>query len=109
MATVDRNADLYGTAAGNNFAVGGAWTWHHPGSAWQYSASARQQRLRGGQVQQLDGWLSNVAVMRALSRHSAIQLSYTYLNNSGTYLGAGRDIAVQAIQFAVLWQEQAFR
>ena len=109
MATVDRNADLYGTAAGYTLAVGGAWTWHHPASAWQYTASLRQQRMRGGVVQELDGWLGTVGIQRALNRHSAMQLSYTYLQNSGTYLGAARDISVQAIQFSVLWQEQPTR
>ncbi len=65
--------------------------------------------MKGGWVQQLDGWIGTVSVLRMLNRHSAVQVSYSYLHNSGTYLGSARDISVQAIQLAIIWQEQVAR
>jgi hypothetical protein len=57
----------------------------------------------------LDGWLVTGSVSRALSRQAAIQVTYTYLNNSGDFQGATQDIEMHAVQFAVIWRERGVR
>jgi hypothetical protein len=108
LATADRTPmDTYGTSAGYTLSAGGTWQRHRPGSSWTFSSSARQQRMRG--TYSLDGWLVTGSVSRALSRQAAIQVTYTYLNNSGDFQGATQDIEMHAVQFAVIWRERGVR
>jgi hypothetical protein len=110
MATADRTPmDNYGVGAGYTLSAGGTWRWHRVGSAWEVSSSVRQQRMHGTVTLGLDGWMCTGGVARTLGRQMAAQLTYSYLNNTGTYLGAARDIEVHAVQLAIGWREEAAR
>ena len=50
--------------------------------------------------------MATAVVSRVLGFHTAVQFTYTYLNDSGTYLGSPRDIDVQAGQVAFVWEER---
>lgn len=109
LATADRTpTDTYGTSAAYTLSAGGTWQQHRPGSSWTFSGSARQQRMRGTYYN-LDGWLVGGSVSKTLSRQTSVQITYTYLNNSGDFLGAARDIDMHAVQLAVIWREKALR
>jgi hypothetical protein len=110
MGTVDRApADMYGVASGSTLSGGGAWRWHRPGSVWDLSASLRQQQISGTYLQRLNGWIASFGVGKMLNRRSGMQITYTYMKDSGEYLGAARDIAVHSVQVAVVWREQGIR
>jgi len=105
LATVDRSAaDMYGTMAGYTLSTGGAWLWHHPGSQWSLSSSVRQQRMRGTIYEDLDGWMVSASIYRELGLQTGVQITYTYLNDSGTFLGATSAIAVHSVRVAFLWK-----
>jgi len=107
MATFDHTPSAsYGTGAGYTESVGGAWRWHRPGGGWETSASLRQQRMRGGSLQDLDGWIASYSVLKSLSRQTAAQIGYSYMYNSGMYVGAARTITVHAVEFTVLWRDE---
>jgi hypothetical protein len=104
MATVDRlPANSYGLGTGYTLSSGGAWQWHRPGSGWDLSASFREQIIRGSS-QNLNGWMGGGALFKALSRRTGLQLSYSYMDNTGTYVAGARNIKVHALQAAVVWQ-----
>jgi len=106
LATIDRTpSDAYGTGAQNTLSASAAWSWRRLGSAWTLSSSVRQQQIRGT-YQNLDGWMVTGAVSRALAARTDVQISYTYLNNSGMYLGAAQQIEVNAVQLSFIWREQ---
>jgi hypothetical protein len=44
------------------------------------------------------------ALFKALSRRTGLQLSYSYMDNTGTYVAGARNIKVHALQAAVVWQ-----
>jgi hypothetical protein len=105
MATADRTpATLYGTSGGYTLSTGGAWQWHRPHRAWQVSASLRQQRFSGGELQNLNGWMAGAAVYRTLGRHTGMQIDYSYMDNSGTYVSGLRNIKVHAVRVSGVWR-----
>ena len=107
MATVDRTpVDSYGTGAGYTLSVGGTYRRHRPGSPWTLSGSLQQQRMRGTIYEELDGWMATAILSRVLGFHSSMQFTYTYLNESGTFLGSPRDIEVHTGQVAFVWAER---
>jgi hypothetical protein len=104
VAHFDRSpADPYGIGAGYTISSGGSWAWQRPTRPWALSASVSQQRMRAALYQQIDGWLNSVVFSRMLSRQVIMQISYSYLSNSGMYLGSARDITLHAVQVAFLW------
>ncbi len=106
LGTVDRSAaDSYGAGAGYTLSAGGTWRRHRPGSLWTLSSSLRQQRMRGTEYADLEGWVVSGSVSRALNRRTAMQITYTYMTNSGTYLGSAQEINSHSIQIAFLWKD----
>lgn len=106
MATVDRlPASSYGLGTGYTLSSGGAWQWQHPGSSWDLSASFREQIIRGSLLQNLNGYMLGATLFKTLSRRTGFQLSYSYMDNTGTYIAGARNIKVHALQASVVWRE----
>jgi hypothetical protein len=105
MATVDRlPASSYGLGTGYTLSSGGAWQWQHPGSSWDLSASFREQIIRGSSLQNLNGYMLGATLFKTLSRRTGFQLSYSYMDNTGTYIAGARNIKVHALQASVVWR-----
>ena len=108
MATLDREpANQYGTGSGSTLSIGGAWQWHPPSSKWELSADVREQRFEASVIQNLNGWMASGTLSRVLTRQTAIQISYSYMDNTGTSMVSTRNIKVHAVQFAAVWRNRA--
>ena len=105
MATVDRlPANSYGLGTGYTLSSGGAWQWQRPGSGWQVSANFREQVIRSSSLQNLNGYMLGGTLYRVLSRRTGLQLSYSYMDNTGSYGVGARNLKVNSLQAAVVWQ-----
>jgi hypothetical protein len=110
MATVDRSPmSQYGTGSGATTSIGGAWQWQPPGSNWGLSADIRQQRFEASVIRQINGWMAGGTLSRSLTRQVGMQISYSYMNNTGSMIASMQNLKVHAVQFAVVWRGRAAR
>jgi hypothetical protein len=104
LGSVGRTAaDSYGLGAGHTISTGAAWRWSRPGASWALSASLRQQEMQGAQALSLSSWIVSGGVTRTLSRYTAAQISYTFLQGSGVFAGAAQNITLHSIRLSFAW------
>jgi hypothetical protein len=105
LAAADRSvSDSYAIGSARALSSTGSWTWRRRGSGWRLSTSGGWQKLVGGV--DLEGWTVTGAVTRALSRETALQVSYAYMSGSSASSGVQfqqQDIAIHSMRLALMW------
>jgi hypothetical protein len=95
--------DVYGTTAGLNSMSSAAWGWSARGSGWRIFSNAGQNQVRDAGFTSLTGWRVSAGVSRRLSDQFSFNCDYSYLYNTGTYLGRFVSRSVNLVRLSLRW------
>jgi len=95
--------DVYGTIAGLNSMSSAAWAWSARGSGWRIFSNVGQNQVRDAGFTSLSGWRASTGVSRNLSDQFSVNCEYSYLYNTGTYLGVFVSRSVNLVRLSLRW------
>jgi hypothetical protein len=84
-----------------------ACNWQRRGSAWTLNSSMTYQRLGGGSIRQLQGWLASASATRRLTTRTSMVAEFVNASDSAPTVGALNGITRRAARFAVVWSPAA--
>jgi hypothetical protein len=95
--------DVYGTAAGLNALSMGSWNWRPPGSNWTVFSNVGQNQIRDAGFTSLTGWRATAGVSRNLSEQFSVNCEFSYLYNTGNYLGVATSRRANLARLSLRW------
>jgi hypothetical protein len=105
LATVSRGiADSYGLGAANTTGGEIAWIWHRPSGNWTLQSSASYERLAGGTIRTIQGWLYQATVLRQITRQTSFAIQAVYATDSGRLSAGGfTSLMRRGVRMTIAW------